>query len=165
MNPLALPSLLLALAVMALSYWAGDHNRNNAWLAKQATAESQAREALQAASAQGDVLTRRLLQQTNTIDQIKTERLHAIPLATTGSPCLYGPALRLLDSAPGLHVSNVGWLPAPTGGAVAAGGYASSDTDVAVWAVDSAARFEVCRARLDALIDWHSPTPKEPYDY
>ena len=37
-----LVSLVLTLAVAAGSYWAGDHNRNNAWLAKQATVASDA---------------------------------------------------------------------------------------------------------------------------
>ena len=34
-----LAGLVLTLFIAASSYWAGDHNRNNAWLAKQAVAE------------------------------------------------------------------------------------------------------------------------------
>jgi hypothetical protein len=34
--------LLVALALLAGAYWAGDHNRNNAWLAKQASVERDA---------------------------------------------------------------------------------------------------------------------------
>jgi hypothetical protein len=44
---LGLPVILIAL-LAAGSYWAGDHNRNNAWLAKQAVQERAARVALEA---------------------------------------------------------------------------------------------------------------------
>jgi hypothetical protein len=37
-----LVSLVMSVALAAVSYWAGDHNRNNAWLAKQATVASDA---------------------------------------------------------------------------------------------------------------------------
>jgi len=61
MNPFAflsvpgpLVALLLVLAWGGAGYWAGDHNRNNAWLAKQAVAERDARLALQAEVARGN---------------------------------------------------------------------------------------------------------------
>lgn len=38
------------MAVAAAGYWAGDHNRNNAWLARQATQERALRQAVQAQS-------------------------------------------------------------------------------------------------------------------
>jgi len=41
-------SVLLAAGLGGLGYYAGDHNRNNAWLAKQATQERDHREAVQA---------------------------------------------------------------------------------------------------------------------
>lgn len=41
-------SVLLAAALGGFGYYAGDHNRNNAWLAKQATQERLAGEALEA---------------------------------------------------------------------------------------------------------------------
>lgn len=43
-----LVSILLVLAWGGVGYWAGDYNRNNAWLAKQAVSERQAREDLEA---------------------------------------------------------------------------------------------------------------------
>lgn len=157
-------TLALLLACSALGYWAGDHQRNNAWLAKQAKAEHQAKEALQAAQTRGDNLSRTLLQQQDQIIQLKSEKLHAITLATTGRPCLGGPALRLLDQAPGLKLYG---LSPTTGSAAAAGGATaaiggdtdaeySSDTQAALWIAEAGARYEVCRARLDALIGWHS---------
>ena len=58
MTPLSFPmpssiTLLLALAWGCAGYYAGDYNRNNAWLAKQVVAERQERENLQAALARG----------------------------------------------------------------------------------------------------------------
>ena len=46
--------LLVVLALLAGSYWAGDHNRNNAWLAKQAKVERQAKAEYEAEVKRGD---------------------------------------------------------------------------------------------------------------
>jgi prophage endopeptidase len=111
---------------------------------------------LQAAQARSDALSAGLLHQQATIDQLKTEARRAIPQVTTGRPCLGPAALRVLDGAPGLDVAG---LPPAAGGAAAEGGPVATDTDIAGWAVDAGAAYEVCRARFDALIDWHSPVP------
>lgn len=152
--PMWLAVPLLVLAWGGLGYWAGDHQRNNAWLAKQTLAERAAREALQAAQKRGDALTTTLLAQQLQIDQFKTEKRHAISQATTGRACLNSPTLRLLNDAPGLSVSD---MPAATSGAAAASEPVATDTDIALWVADAAGAFEVCRARLDALIGWHAP--------
>ena len=157
-------TLAMLLVCSALGYWAGDHQRNNAWLAKQAQSERQAKEALQAAQTRGDDLSRTLLKQQDQIIQLKSEKLHALQLATTGRPCLNGPSLRLLDQAPGIDLHG---LPPATGSTAAAGGAVataggdmdteySSDTQAALWIAEAGARYEVCRARLDALIGWHA---------
>ena len=159
-----MPLLLLVWA--GCGFYAGDQHRNNAWLIKQAAQQREAMAALQAAQARGDVLSAGLLSQQTQIDQLKQEARHAITQATTGRTCLDAAALRVLQRAPGISV-----VPAPTSGAAAAGGAAASsggdfatsnasistDTQVAVWAVDAAALFETCRRRLDTLIDWHTP--------
>lgn len=158
--------LVIALACAASGYRAGDHNRNNAWLANQAKTERTAKEALQAAQTRGDEFSRTLLKQQDQIIQLKSEKLHAIALATTGRLCLNGPALRLLDQAPGINLRR---LPPAPGSAAAAGGSAApaggdgdadaeyaSDTQAALWIAEAGARYEVCRARLDALIGWHA---------
>lgn len=168
MTPLSFPmpssiTLVLALAWGGAGYYAGDYNRNNAWLAKQVVAERQERENLQAALARGDALSTGLLNQQDEINQLKTEKRDALTLASTGRPCLGSAALRLLNNAPGIRVKR---LPAPTSSpaatsepAAAAGsddaGY-STDTQAALWVLDAGAQFEVCRARLNALIDWHT---------
>lgn len=117
----------------------------------------QAAQTLQAAQARGDALTTGLLTQQTQIDQLKTEKRDAIRQVTTGKPCLSAAALRVLDNAPGLDVAG---LPPATGGAAAAGARIATDTDLAGWAVDAGAGFSVCRARLDALIDWHAAAPE-----
>jgi hypothetical protein len=168
MMPLGLPlswllTPLLAIAMSAVSYWAGDHNRNNAHLALQATAQMQANAALLAAQVRGDRLSTRLLSAEHQINQQRGELNHALNQATTGRPCLGAAALRLLNQAPGISVDQ---LPTAPSGAVATGASlasdsgdstapASTDTQVASWIADAGSAFEVCRTRLDALIEWH----------
>ena len=123
---------------------------------KQRAAE-QATAALQAAQNRGDALTTGLLNQQTRIDQLKTEARRAIPQVTTGRPCLGLPALRVLDSAPGLAVAG---LPPATGGAAAAGARVATDTDLAGWTVDAGAYYAICRARLGTLIDFYPPAPE-----
>jgi len=153
---------LLALATAAGGYWAGDHNRNNAWLALQAQAQIKANADLQAAQVRGDRLSNALLASERQIDQQRGEIHHALNQATIGRPCLNGAALRLLQSSPGISVDR---LPAATGGTATTGAAAapdpddgavsSTDTQLANWIADAGAAYGVCRARLDALIDWH----------
>ncbi len=129
-------------------------------------AATAAAKALTEAQTRGDLLTAGLLTQQNQINKIKAEKDRAITQATTGSACLREPALRLLSSAPGISV--VG-LPPATGSAAATGAAAAADpdaqdlvatdTDVTGWSVDAGAKYEICRARLDALVDWHPNQP------
>lgn len=109
---------------------------------------------LQDAQDRGDALSGKLLQTESQVNQLKRDRRDAVKQVTTGRPCLYGPALRLLNSAPGLSVAAV---PAPAGGAAAEGAAVATDTDIAGWAIDAGAQYEVCRTRLDALIDFVIP--------
>lgn len=121
----------------------------------QADASATYAKALRTAQERGDALTRSLAQRQQEISKLQKDKRDALDSLTTGRLCLDGPALQLLDSAPGLSVAD---LPAATGGAAATGAAAgaySSDRDVARWAVDAGAAFEVCRSRLDALIDWN----------
>lgn len=154
MNPGTGVIALLVAVLTAVSYWAGDHHRNNAWLAKQVTHERNEREALQAAQVRGDLLSAGLLTQASQIDQLKQESIHAIKQATTGRTCLGAAALRVLDQAPGITTAV---MPAPASSAAAADERFASDTDIGLWAAEAGAHFETCRARLDALIDWHAP--------
>jgi hypothetical protein len=145
-------ALVLALCTAAGGFVAGTSVADNACAAAQAKQLQAALQAQQAATTRGDVLTRSLLQQQSQIDVLKLEAHRAITQATTGRTCLGGAALRVLNSAPGITVD----LPAPASSAAAAGGAVSTDTDIALWVADTGAAYDVCRARLDALIDWHT---------
>lgn len=125
---------------------------------------------LQAAQAVGDALTVRLHTALQATHQLEQQRHDAIRKATTGRTCFDGRALRVLDGAPGIRVARTADVPTPTGGAAAAHAAAataaeqptaehSTDTHVGGWIVTAGAQYEQCRARLDALIDWHRPTP------
>lgn len=121
-------------------------------------AAEDATQRLQAAQARGDQLINGLEQRQDQINQLAREKRDAINKVTTGRTCLGEPALRMLHSAPGLSVR--GLTPAisgtvATGSATAPDTFVSTDIDIASWAVDAGAQYEVCRARLDALIDWH----------
>lgn len=133
-------------------------------------AAERATQVLQAAQLRSDELTQTLIDQQTQIDKSKKERLDAIHQVTTGRTCLDGASLRLLNGAPGLRVS--GFATAGSSAATAPGTFAtdpdpqsgrvSTDDDVATWALVAGARFEVCRNRLDALIDWFGPPPPQP---
>jgi len=127
-----------------------------------------AAEVLQTAADRGDALSTALAQSQAQIDQLSRRRRDAITKNTTGRACLDGPALRLLNGAPGLSVSG---LPEAASGAAAADGAAaantdkpdsgaasitSTDADITGWALDAGAQYATCRARLDTLIDWFS---------
>jgi hypothetical protein len=123
---------------------------------------------LQVANARGDELTQTLLKREDQINQLSREKHDAIAQATTGRLCLDGPALRLLNSAAGLRVAG---MPSAPSGPVATGATAAThpddqvlsatDADITGWAIDAGAQYEICRGRLDTLIDWH-PNPPAP---
>ncbi|MCB8748355.1 hypothetical protein LHU53_15750 [Rhodoferax sp. U2-2l] len=161
-----IPLLLLVWA--SCSFYAGDRYRNAAWLKKQSVQQDAAIKQLQAEQARGDALTTGLLTQQAQIDQLTQEAHRAISTHTTGRTCLDSAALRVLKRAPGITL-----VPAPTSGTAAAYGPATgvaddssaaitadvfaTDTQVADWGIDAGAQYEVCRTRLDKLIDWHAP--------
>ena len=137
-------------------------------------------EADDAARLWGDELTRRLARSDRALAAARKERDDAIALSTTGLRCLGPDAVRVFDGAPGLRVRGV---PAPAGGAAATGGRAAAavgehaaaapptdqsvtlrappleatDSQVLAWALNTGAMYEACRARLQALIDFHRP--------
>jgi len=102
------------------------------------------------------------LQQRLTRAAATTEDLrHALATATTGRACLSADARRVLHRAPAFAA-----VPAPAAGPAAAGPAAaadpgeraSTDADIAGWALDAAALYEQCRARIDAIRQWDEVT-------
>ena len=130
---------------------------------------------LQVAQQHGDALASELAQTLAANNQLFQEKTHALQRVATGRACLSGPALGVLNSAPGLRVAGLDGVPAPGAAAAAAGAATAPDTnapapggervatdaDIGTWALGAGAQYEACRARLDALIDWHTRTPTE----
>ena len=131
---------------------------------------------LQDAQQRSDTLSTALAEtitQTTTLQQEKTHDLH---LAATGRVCLSERALSVLNGSPGLRVAGLDGVPTAQPGLVAAGattgpdthtantpgtpGLIATDADIGAWSIGAGAAYETCRARLDALIDWHTTTPE-----
>ncbi|MGE4366510.1 hypothetical protein [Thermomonas sp.] len=102
------------------------------------------------------------LQQRLTRAAATTEDLrHALAATTSGRACLSADARRVLHRAPAFAA-----VPAPAAGPAAAGpaaaadpgDRASTDADLAGWALDVAALYEQCRARIDAIRQWDEVT-------
>lgn len=143
---------------------------------------------LQAAQQRSDALAADLLATLATNAQLTEEKTHALKTATAGRACLSDRALRMLHGAPGITVAGADGVPTAGAGAAAAGAgpaahpdaghpdgtgagqpahapaeLAATDTDVALWIATAGQQHEACRARLNALIAWHTNTPnKEP---
>ena len=114
-------------------------------------------ETLKLAKRHGDALTLQLQVTESTLTKRERELHDAIRSKTTGRACLSGSVVRLLNNAAGDDATN---LPTSAAVAAAADGTAArdtsfaTDTDVAQWAANARAQYEICRARLNALIDW-----------
>lgn len=163
---------ILLFACVAAGFFAGDWHRDNAWLKKQTTQLQAAAKQLTAEQARGDALTTALLTSQSQIDQLSQEAHRGIKTETTGRACLGSGALRVLNAAPGLSTqlapasgtAATGWPAATaaddTGSAASIHGDISdefaTDTQVGDWAIDATAQYEVCRTRLDKLIDWYT---------
>lgn len=112
---------------------------------------------LQQAQQRGDALTTALAQRQAQINQLWKDQRDALNRLTTGRACLGAAAVRVLNE-PDSATTSAGHepVPAPPGGAVAADGAFATDADVGHWAIAARAQYGDCRARLAALIDWHT---------
>ena len=104
-----LAGLLVSLTMLAGAYWAGDHNRNNAWLAKQAIAERAANKKYAAEVERGNAAAGEFIGEHQAMQsdfQNLTEKFNGlskrIPLvvAVGGNACTAGSS-RLLPERPG----------------------------------------------------------------
>ena len=112
---------------------------------------------LTAASARGDALAARLAAAQAAQHTQAQEYAREIKRLTTGRPCLNAGTVRLLNDAPAQ--AGAVSLSAPAGLSAAEAAAAASDTDVAGWIDGAQRQYDVCRRRLDALIDWHQESP------
>lgn len=124
--------------------------------AERARAEAIARARAADAAAISD-LQQRLARAAATTEDLR----HALAATTAGRACLSADARRVLHRAPAFAD-----VPAPAAGPAAAapaaaadpGDRASTDADLAGWALDAAALYEQCRARIDAIRRWDEVT-------
>jgi len=114
---------------------------------------------LQQAQERGNALTDDLAQRQAQIDQLSTENRHALARLTTGRACLSSAAVRVLNQPSDTAPTGLEPVPETPGGAAAAGGAFATDADVGHWAATARAEHEICRARLSALIGWHTAEP------
>ncbi len=120
-------------------------------------------EALQVAKKNGDDLYLVLTKKTQEIEVLKKEKRNALTEVTHNRACLDEPALRVLNNATESTVSDLPEAPNRTS---AANGAIATDTDIAIWITEAGAQYGQCRARLSALIAWHTnqPTTREKND-
>ncbi|MDP3652451.1 MAG: hypothetical protein Q8R67_12285 [Rhodoferax sp.] len=139
-------TLLLVLAWSGAAYWAGDHNRDNAWLAKQVTTERKAREALEAEVQRGQVAARASIAEAQALQQSYTVLKEKFDAFTSRGPLVVwrnsSGAACAGDAVPGSAVAPARQPEGPGGsgpGAVAAdaGAFVSLSAG-AIWMWNSA---------------------------
>jgi prophage endopeptidase len=125
---------------------------------KQADAQTEALRAAQrrfiVAEARGNHLQSELDAKTDLYLKTYEEKRHAIALLTQRRPCLNAATVSLLNDS----AAN---LPTPATGIAAQSSAIATDTDIAGWIASTQQQYDTCRARLDALIDWHEAVDKE----
>lgn len=163
------PSVIVIIATASAMFGAGYLVGSNSGKAEVAAVQQHM---IRSQATQAEHASRKLLESQARSDQLTNalnaaarraantqEKLNAeLRRATAGRTCLDQPALRLLDGAHGLRVA----VPAAGRGAVAADGAVATDTDVGTWIARVGQQYDECRARLDALIEWHQPAEQAP---
>lgn len=117
-----------------------------------AAAEQLFRQRYQAETERGDALSAQL-SATETQLQTRTQEVHrALSQVTTGKRCLDSAAVRLLNRAP----RNDSAVPETAEPSIAESGAFATDTDVAGWIGGAQWQYDLCRARLNTLIDFET---------
>lgn len=156
--------ILVLVLVLAGAYIAGERRgaarEADRALAAQAKADRAALVRIQEAEDRADRIDRMAAQRVADLSNQLMEARHAVKAATTGRPCLGGPALRVLEQSPGLRLGvPASAVPLHGGPATAAahpqdeGSYAS-DTDIADWIAQAGALYEGCRGRIRDIRQW-----------
>ena len=110
---------------------------------------------LQVANQRADQLQVTLYSTEQKLSQLSGEKRHAIETTTTDGRCFNAGTVRVLNAtkAAGRQAAS---LPEAASGTDANDGSVATDTDVALWVVNAQEQYDTCRARFQALIDWHS---------
>lgn len=160
--------LALAVSVFLAGWRFGYRQEHESRVAEVATiqaglSEANARAALdnrrklETAQALGDVLFGRLASVEATLSKTSQELDREIRRRTTGRHCLNSDVVSLLNAAADSNAGN--HLPEAPGSAPAEDGAFATDTDVALWAKLARTEYDICRARLGALIDFEDKRP------
>ncbi|MDO8939411.1 MAG: hypothetical protein Q7U98_09635 [Methylicorpusculum sp.] len=111
--------------------------------------------------ARADALSAQL-STTETQLQTRTQEVQrAISQVTTGKRCLDSAAVRLLNRAPRVDSA----VPETTAPSVTESGAIATDTDVAGWIGGAQYQYDLCRARLNTLIDFETGRLDERANY
>ncbi|TPQ28973.1 hypothetical protein [Methylomonas koyamae] len=105
----------------------------------------------------GDALSNRLAHTESDLNLRTLEVTRAVSKVTTGRACLGDAAVRLLNGAPRDDPT----VPQAAGASVAESAAIATDTDVAGWIGATQYQYNICRARLDALIDFEEGRPDD----
>jgi hypothetical protein len=104
-----------------------------------------------------DTLTVALEDSEQHLTLLKKEKDREIKRLTSGNVCLNAATVRLLNHQATGAGSGTAPMPTPISQPVTEDAAIATDTDVAEYINTAQSQYNVCRARLDALIDWHLP--------
>lgn len=145
--------LLIFFAGLAVQGWRKDAKIERI---ERAHAEQRARDAeaaaaeIAAATKRGNALAARVTAAEATRDIALQETQDALRKVTTGSPCLNGATVRLLNQPAGLKAA----VPPAAGQPAGADAAFATDTDVAEWAAGAIRHYDTCRGRIDAIAEF-----------
>ena len=122
-----------------------------------AAAEQLFRQRYQAETERGDALSSQLAQTQDQLTQRTLEVSRAVSQVTTGKRCLDSAAVRLLNRTPRDDPT----VPETAGESVAESTAFATDTDVAGWIGGAQYQYDLCRTRLNTLIDFESGRPDD----
>lgn len=147
--------LVIALVLVAAGFGYGVRTTKDHAAAQQLVAHVKADEIYQAAVKRGNDLSAKLAAAESSIQTKVIERIKYVPQVTTGRDCLSSGAVGLLNGTDYPKLSSASGQPAATG----AGQPAATDADVEAWAISSIGQYDICAARLNALIDFEARRP------
>jgi len=122
-----------------------------------AAAEQLFHQRYQAEIERGDVLSAQLSATESKLQTRTQEVQRAISQVTTGKRCLDSAAVRLLNRTPRDDPT----VPQAAEPSITESGAIATDTDVASWIGGAQWQYDLCRARLNTLIDFETGRPDD----
>ncbi|MDD4930503.1 MAG: hypothetical protein PHP85_14700 [Gallionella sp.] len=120
-----------------------------------AAAEKAARNSLELAKQRGDTLSEKLAETESALNHKTLEVSREVSRLAVGRRCLDSNLVGVLNQ-PSTAASGVAAAPSSSPQAADAANFAS-DQDVGQWIIFANNQYEICSARLNALIDWFGP--------